>query len=131
MLRRLVTGILVLFIGLSSRVAFADQGFIFVGAYAGHGSVLLTPASPFTFASTAVGNSTPQTFTLTNKTANSITISSQPSLAPTTGYAISSNTCPVSPSTLAPNASCTFVVTFTPTSAATFNSTLSETDNGP
>jgi hypothetical protein len=59
---------------------------------------------------------------LTNQTAN--TYSGGATITPPTGFIVSSNTCTAS---LAPAASCTFNVTFAPTTAGSYNSTLTAT----
>jgi polygalacturonase len=60
--------------------------------------------------------------TLTNRTAN--TYASGATITPPTGFTVTSNTCT---SSLAPAGTCTFNVTFVPTTAGTYNSTLTAT----
>ena len=89
------------------------------------GTIQLSP-STLDFGSVAVGTTTAaKTVTITNGSSNfTLTISSI-----TTGNAAfkQTNNCPVSPATLAANASCTVQVTFAPTAGTTANSSLSVT----
>lgn len=90
--------------------------------------VTLTPTSA-NFGSVLVGVAgTPQNFTLTNSYTQALTISSIATSL--TDYGVSSN-CPVSPSTLASNATCTVTVTFTPTATGTRSDTLTVSHDAP
>ena len=91
------------------------------------------------FASTAVGSTSadsPQTVTIVNNGNSPLTFSAPGSTAPiTAGFTLSpSSTCPVPPGssqslTLAVGASCTLIVSFTPTVSGVVNGTLTVTDN--
>ncbi|MFB3922304.1 MAG: SBBP repeat-containing protein [Terriglobia bacterium] len=67
-----------------------------------------------------------QTITLTNSGTAALTITA----IAITGDFAQTNDCPVSPATLAVNASCTFGVTFTPKSSGERTGTITITDNG-
>lgn len=67
-----------------------------------------------------------QTITLTNSGTADLTITA----IAITGDFAQTNTCPVTPATLAVAASCTFTVTFKPTSSGARTGTLTITDNG-
>lgn len=86
-------------------------------------TVVLTP-NGLTFGLQQVGTtSAPQQVTLTNNGSQLLTFNS---IAASTGFTVSNNTC-VSP--IAAGANCTFDVSFAPTSAGATNGTLSVTDN--
>ncbi len=90
--------------------------------------VTLTPASA-NFGSVLVGaSSASQSLTLTNNYTQAVTLSSIATSL--TDYAVSSN-CPVSPSTLASNATCAITLTFTPTATGTRSDTLTVSHNAP
>ena len=90
------------------------------------GSVTLTPTSS-SFGSEQVGTrSSAQTFSLTNGDSTALTIASvSTSLSDFT----SSTNCPLSPNTLASQASCGISVTFDPTTAGTRSGTLTVNHN--
>ncbi len=71
-----------------------------------------------------------QAVTLTNTGASPLTITSIGITGANSGDFAQTNTCPLSPSTLAPNASCTINVTFTPTATGTRTASLSVSDDG-
>jgi len=87
----------------------------------------ISPSS-LTFTAQEIGTtSAPQTMTLTNTGSLDLTILSivaSGDFAPT-------NNCPVSPATLAANATCTISVTFTPTAVGTRSGSVIMTDNAP
>ena len=86
----------------------------------GTGFNLLSPTS-LSFNTEGVGFSTPpQTVTLTNSSSGPLTIDS----ISTTGDFAQTNTCPVSPATVAAAATCTISVTFTPTADGARSGTL-------
>src|SRR5215813_4599453 len=89
------------------------------------GTMQLSP-STLDFGSVAVGTtSAAKTVTLTNSSSQfTLTISS---IAIANAAFKQTNNCPVSPATLAANASCTVQVTFAPTAAATATSSLTVT----
>jgi len=90
--------------------------------------VTLTPNS-VDFGSVQVGaSSSPQSLTLANTYTQPITISSIATSL--TDYTTSSN-CPVSPNSLAANATCTVTVTLTPTATGTRQDTLTISHNAP
>ena len=75
----------------------------------------LAPTS-LTFSGTTVGATSPiQSLTLTNNGTSPLTISG----IQVTGDFSQSNTCPTAPATLAPNATCSIAITFTPTAVGT------------
>lgn len=71
--------------------------------------------------------STPKTFTITNTGGSNLVFSPAAGAVVTTNYAITGDTC--SGTSLAPNATCTVTVTFTPTGAQSINGTLTFSDN--
>ena len=96
---------------------------------AGTSTVTLTPTS-LTFTSQAVGTtSASQSSTLRNTGAVPLTISSIAIAGTNSGDYAQTNTCPVSPSTLAVNATCTISVTFKPTATGTRTANVAVTDN--
>jgi hypothetical protein len=99
------------------------------GTGSGGGSVTLTPSSN-TFPSELVGVTSPAaTFTLSNTKSATLT-GITPSFAVGTQFAISGGTCPnPGPGTLASMASCTYLLTFTPTSLGLKTDTFSVTDS--
>jgi len=89
----------------------------------GFGPVATLAPTPLTFSSVPVGvTSTPQTITLTNRGNVSLTISG----VQISGDFAQSNNCP---SNLTSSSSCTFNITFTPTSSGTRNGTLTINDS--
>src|SRR5205814_6967466 len=89
----------------------------------------LTPHS-LTFSSQAVGNtSAAQAVTLKNSGTAALTINTIGLTGTNPGDFAQTNTCPISPSTLAAGASCSISVTFTPTATGTRSASLSITDN--
>jgi len=84
-----------------------------------------------TFGSQLVGTSSPpQTVTLTNSGSAPLSITSTLLTGTNSSYfPIQTNSCPVSPSTLAANGICTITVAFNPTSAGTFTAAVTITDN--
>ncbi len=104
---------------------FADQPFyVFQGTPSGATTVTATPAS-VSFPSTVVdATSTGSAITVKNtgSAATIIAISASANFG-------QSNTCPVAPSTLAANTSCTITPTFTPTSAGSLIGNISVTDS--
>ncbi|MFL5658953.1 MAG: N,N-dimethylformamidase beta subunit family domain-containing protein [Ktedonobacteraceae bacterium] len=92
-------------------------------------AVSLTPSS-LTFSSQVVGStSAAQAVTLKNSGTADLTISTISLGGTNPGDFAQTNTCPISPSTLAAGASCTISVTFTPTATGTRNASVSITDN--
>src|SRR5208337_835769 len=88
-------------------------------------AVSLAPAS-LVFPAQSVGTtSSPLVVTLTNTGVLPLTISN----IATSGDYTQTNTCPISPTTLAPQANCSISVTFKPTVAGTDPGTLTITDN--
>jgi len=74
--------------------------------------------------------SPPQSVTLTNTGTGALTISSIAISNPTiSGNFVETNTCPISPSTLAPSAFCKITVTFTPTATVDQTATVTIMDN--
>ena len=104
------------------------QGTVTVAVF---GAGLTIPVAQFLQSSLNFGNSAigvtspPQTATLTNTGQSPLTVSTA---AASANYAVSANGCT---SALAPGATCTVSVTFTPPSAGTFTGTLTLTDNDP
>jgi hypothetical protein len=91
----------------------------------GCSTVSLSPTS-LTFSTQFEGTtSKAQTVTLTNTGTGSLSITN---IVPSTNFG-ETNTCPLSPSTLAAGANCTISVTFTPTTTGTLTGTISVTDN--
>jgi hypothetical protein len=70
----------------------------------------------------------PQNISLTNTGNVPLTVSS---VAVTPGDYVITNNCPVSPSTVAPNQTCTVGVTFTPTTSGNRTATVTITDDAP
>jgi hypothetical protein len=93
------------------------------------GAASLAPTS-LTFGNQAVSTrSTPQGITLSNNGAGAVTISSIVLSGVNSGDFAETNNCPLSPSTLAGNASCVISVTFSPTATGTRTATLVVSDN--
>jgi sugar lactone lactonase YvrE len=104
--------------GLNRIVAFAQLG-------ASQGSISLSPASA-TFASTPLGGAgASQTFTLTNTTATAVNGVSVPKATTPADFTVQSTNCTA---VLAPNATCTIAVAFTPTATGARPATLGVTD---
>ncbi len=96
---------------------------------AGTSTVTLTPTS-LTFASQAVGTtSASQSSTLRNTGTGALTIASIAMAGTNGGDYAQTNTCPISPSTLAVNATCTISVTFRPTATGSRTANVAVTDN--
>ncbi len=92
-------------------------------------AVSLSPAS-LSFANQNVGtSSTAQTVTLTNSGTGALTLTGISIGGTNAGDFAQTNTCPISPSTLAAGASCSVSITFTPTVAAARSASLSIADN--
>ncbi len=92
-------------------------------------AVSLNPSS-LSFGNQQVNTtSTPQTVTLTNSGTAALIISSIGLAGTNPGDFAQTNTCPVSPATLAASASCTISVTFTPTATNSRSASLTITDN--
>ncbi len=92
-------------------------------------AVTLSPSS-LSFASQNVGSTSgAQTVTLTNSGNAVLTLNSISVTGTHAGDFSQSSNCPVSPVTLAVNASCTISVTFTPSGAGSSSASLSITDN--
>jgi hypothetical protein len=92
-------------------------------------AVTLSPTT-LTFASQTVGTtSAAQTVTLTNSGTAPLTITSIGLAGTNPGDYAQTNTCPISPATLATAANCTISVTFTPTATGTRTASLSIADN--
>src|SRR5205823_80130 len=70
-----------------------------------------------------------QAVTLLNPTAAALTITSTGFTGTNPGDFGQTNNCPISPSTLAANGSCTINVSFTPAATGTRSATLTVTDN--
>jgi hypothetical protein len=96
----------------------------------------VAPAVNLSSASVSFGNqivnttSAPQSVTLTNNGPGLLTISSIILTGNNPGDFAQSNTCPLSPATLAVNAACTIAVTFKPTLSGTRSAAVTITDNG-
>jgi hypothetical protein len=89
----------------------------------------LSPTS-LSFNNQNVGTtSAAQTVTLTNSGNGALTISSIGLTGTNAGDFAQTNTCPISPSTLAANANCTINVTFSPTAPGSRSASVSITDN--
>jgi hypothetical protein len=89
----------------------------------------LNPTS-LSFGSQQVGTTTvAQTTTLTNTGTGALTISAIALTGTNPGDFAQTNTCPISPSTLAVNASCTISATFTPTATGSRTASVRVTDN--
>ncbi len=97
----------------------------------GLGSAISLTGSPLTFGNELVKTtSAAKTVTVKNNGKNAITMGTI-TLTNTTDYAISTNTCPASGSTLAAAASCTISVTFGPKSTGAKRGTVVINDNDP
>ena len=91
-------------------------------------TVSLTPSS-YDFGSVGEGvASSPQTFTLTNSTSNSVTTNGISFTGTNSSDFSQTNNCPES---LASGSSCTIQVTFTPSGSGSRSATLSVSDNAP
>jgi hypothetical protein len=91
--------------------------------------VSLSPTS-VTFASQQVNSTSgAQTVTVTNSGTAPLTISGISLAGTNPGDFAQTNTCPVSPATLAASANCTVSVTFTPTAGGSRSASLSVADN--
>jgi acid phosphatase len=92
-------------------------------------AVTLSPTA-LTFASQTVGTtSAAQAVTLTNSQSTALSITSIAFTGTNSGDFGQTNNCPLSPSTLAANGTCTINVTFAPTATGTRSATLAVTDN--
>ncbi len=92
-------------------------------------AVTLSPTT-LAFGSQAVNTSSaPQTTTLRNSGTGPLTISTIALVGTNATSYTQTNTCPISPATLAAGATCTATVTFKPTGTGTRNATLRFTDN--
>jgi hypothetical protein len=93
-------------------------------------ALTFTPTS-LTFAGQAVGTtSASQTSTVRNVSASAVTISAIGTTGTNGADYAQTNNCPISPATLAANATCTLTVTFTPTASGTRTASVQITDNG-
>jgi N,N-dimethylformamidase beta subunit-like, C-terminal/HYDIN/CFA65/VesB-like, Ig-like domain/Cep192 domain 4 len=94
------------------------------------GPVVSLSSPALTYASQLVGTtSAAQSVTLTNTGTGPLTISSIAVTGTNAGDYAQGNTCPISPSTLAANASCTISTTFTPTASGTRTASITITDD--
>jgi N,N-dimethylformamidase beta subunit-like protein/HYDIN/CFA65/VesB family protein/centrosomal CEP192-like protein len=94
-------------------------------------AVTLTPAT-LSFGNQTVGTtSAAQTATLQNTGSAPLTINSIGITGTNAGDFAQTNTCPLSPSTLAPGSSCSISVTFSPTLAGSRSASVSVNDNAP
>src|SRR2546422_251431 len=90
----------------------------------------LSPSPVPDFGGQNVGTtSAAQAVTLSNPSGTALTITSIGFTGTSSGDFGQTNNCPLSPSTLAANATCTINVTFTPTTTGSRNATLTVTDN--
>ncbi|MEQ1558453.1 MAG: choice-of-anchor D domain-containing protein [Methyloglobulus sp.] len=102
--------------------------------WSGTASWVAVPTASVTAGPLAFGDlllnttSAAQTVTVKNTGTGNLAISGA-ALTTGTNYAITSNTCPVSPAVLAPNATCDINVTFKPTATGALADTLTITDN--
>jgi methionine-rich copper-binding protein CopC len=115
-------------LAVSDNASGSPQTASLTGTGLGPG-VTLSPAS-LTFISQYIGTtSAPQTVTLTNSGNQALVISSVAITGTNLTDFGQTNTCPLSPSTLAAGASCTVSVTFSPTASGTRTASLTFTDN--
>jgi uncharacterized repeat protein (TIGR01451 family) len=99
------------------------------GAAANTPLVGLAPTS-LTFASTTIGSTTAaQNITLTNTGTAALTITGVSITGANPGDYAQTNTCPVTPATLAANANCVISVTFKPTATGARTASVSIADN--
>jgi Abnormal spindle-like microcephaly-assoc'd, ASPM-SPD-2-Hydin len=92
-------------------------------------AVTLNPTS-LSFGNQLINTTSPaQTVTLTNSGTAPLTISSIGDTGTNAGDFTETNTCPISPSTLAAGAQCTINVTFRPSATGSRSASLSITDN--
>jgi hypothetical protein len=111
---------------ISSSAGTTTVGLSGTGAPAATPGVLSIPG-PFAFTAQTVGSaSAPQSFSLTNTGGTAVTISSVAS-SNTAEFAIGGSTCTGS---IAPAASCSFSVTFTPSAAGARASSITVTSSG-
>ncbi len=90
------------------------------------GTVLYSPTS-LSFSNVAVGTTSPaQSVTLTNMSAAAITLTA---IKISAGAFSQTNNCPLTPSTLAAGASCTFNVTYAPIAPGSSSGTVTVTDS--
>src|SRR5207253_11469388 len=93
-------------------------------------SDLLSPSPVPDFGSQSVGiTSAAKAVTLSNPSSTALSITSIAFTGTNPGDFGQTNNCPLSPSTLAANGTCTINVTFTPTATGARSATLSVTDN--
>jgi len=118
----------------TGTLTFQDNGFFrstTVVNLSGTGSSISVTGGPLAFGSQAVKTtSAAKMVTVTNQGTSSITIK-KIALNETTDFAISANTCPASGSKLAPKASCTISVTFTPATTGVKIGALQIGDSDP
>ena len=113
-------------ITINDNASNTPQSVGLTGTGTGVAGIQFNPTS-LTFASQAVGtSSTVQSFTIKNNGTASLLISS---IAPTTSDFTETNTCPISPTSLAVGATCTVSVTFTPVTTGTRPGAITVTDN--
>ena len=108
-----------------SNLVFGDLGAGYTGLYANFVGVVPTIApmnvapSSYDFGLVPMGNPTPASvpFVLTNNDSVSYIISTIQMTGTYAGDFVQTNNCPISPNTLGAGASCTFTVTFTPSTS--------------
>jgi hypothetical protein len=101
-----------------------------INGYGETPSVKLSSASLTFGAQTVSTTSAVESITLTNSGPGSLSISSIAIAGANPGDFAQTNNCPVSPTTMAVNATCTINVTFTPTATGSRAASVTVTDNG-
>lgn len=128
-----VTGPLTASVTVTDNASTSPQEILVTGtgtAVAGPGVSL--SATSLQFGNQAVNTSSaPQTVTLTSSGTTALTISSILVTGTNSGDFPESNTCPISPSTLAVGASCTITVNFKPSAVGSRTASVSISDNAP
>jgi len=116
-------------LSVSDNALGSPQTVNLIGTPSGSTSDSFSPGS-VTFAGQSVGTtSTPQAVTLTNTGTQALTISNITITGANSGNFAQTNTCPISPTTLAASGSCKINVTFTPSAAATESAAVSVSSN--
>ncbi|SEF44852.1 Abnormal spindle-like microcephaly-assoc'd, ASPM-SPD-2-Hydin [Bryocella elongata] len=96
------------------------------GAAASAALAVISPASPFSFANTSVGLTTPQVFVLSNPGNAALNVGA---IAITGGSGAFTLNTACANTTIAPNGSCNIMVSFSPGAALMYSGSLSVSDN--
>lgn len=119
---------------IDGSITINDNGFfnpVNTVSLTGLGSAISITGAPLNFGKQTVKTtSSAKSVTVTNNGSTAIKMGAI-TLTDTTDFAISANTCPASGSSLAPKASCTISVTFSPQTTGAIDATLVVNDSDP